>query len=183
MIDLKRQGGFCLRDRFEGLDLDHFKLVVEGQATLHAVSWAYKQVKGQKLVEMYPFLDGEGLGSAFEQYMEESRATVEKEIEMFKSEPKIHDGLRHLHTVIIPTIKLYFSIPLSEHEQHFTKDSVIRKQIKGVENEGKIHKLKNLLRLRIIFAMTTSFLSVQNHGTYCVMEIAGTITFYSDMTR
>ena len=96
MPDLRKQGGFSLRDRFKGLDLNHFKLVVEGQATLHAVSWAYKQLKGHKLVEMYPFIDAEGFAGSCEHFMNEFRSTMKKEIEVFKSEPRIQDALRHI---------------------------------------------------------------------------------------
>ena len=191
MIDLRKQGGFCLRDRFKGLDLDHFKLVIEGQATLHAVSWAFKQLKGRKLVEMYPFLGGEGFASVFEKFMDQFMSTIRKEIEVFKSEPKVHDGLSYLHTVATPATKLCFSVPLNEEEKHFTKDSVIRKPLKTVQNEGKMYQESvffNHLHSPIMTAKNLltngteyKFLpSSQNHGMCCVMGIAGAITFYFD---
>ncbi|CAG7821850.1 unnamed protein product, partial [Allacma fusca] len=49
--------GFKLRDRFLALDFDHYKLVIEAQARLHGISWAYKIKHGiKKLEDKYPFL-------------------------------------------------------------------------------------------------------------------------------
>ena len=138
MTDLRKQGGFSLRDRFKGLDLDHFKLVVEGQATLHAVSWAYKQQKGRKLRELYPFLRGAGFANMFEMFTSDYLRTIKKEIEVFKNEPRIQNGLRQLQTVAVPAAKLYYNVPLKDYEKHFTMDTVVRRPLRTVENEGKM---------------------------------------------
>ena len=56
MPDLRKSGGFRLKDRFEGWDLDHYKLVIEAQVTLHAFSWAYKCKTGKNFTEKFPIL-------------------------------------------------------------------------------------------------------------------------------
>ena len=136
MIDLRKRGGFSLGDRFKGLDLDHFKLVVEGQATLHAVSWAYKQHKGRNLSEIYPHLTGEGYADTFGMFTDQFLPAFEKEIEAFKNKPRIQDGLRQLLTIAAPVSKLYFNVPLKDGEKHLTKDTVLRNPLETVENEG-----------------------------------------------
>ena len=157
MTDLRKKGGFFLRDRFKGLDLDHFKLVVEGQATLHAVSWAYKQLKGRNLQDMYPYLCGETFASTFQTFMAEFIPTIRKEMDIFKDQPKIQAGLSYLQGVIMPATKFYFSIPLDEDEKHFTKDSVVRKPLKIVEDEGNISKTLDSRNIEL--KCTSRFLS------------------------
>ena len=55
-----------MKDRFEGLDVDHYKLVIEAQATLHAFSWAYKCKTGKKFTEKFPILKTNTFASMME---------------------------------------------------------------------------------------------------------------------
>ncbi|CAG7827557.1 unnamed protein product, partial [Allacma fusca] len=53
----KANGSYRLRDKFVGFDLNHYYLVIEAQAKLHALSWAYKCKTGtDNLTAKYPFL-------------------------------------------------------------------------------------------------------------------------------
>ena len=137
MADLRKKGGFRLRDRFEGLDFDHFKLVIESQAILHAVSWAFKQSKGKNLREMYPFLTAENLMKIMEDNVSENLKLLDAEIESFKDDSKIYEGLKYLRSVTEPLGAVYFGYSVKNSGHGYTKDTILRKPGVAIPNEGK----------------------------------------------
>lgn len=56
MTDMRKPLNFKMADRRIGLDGDHMKLTFYELATLHALSWAYKE-RNEDFLEMYPFLE------------------------------------------------------------------------------------------------------------------------------
>ena len=137
MPDLRKTGGYSLRDRFKGLDLDHFALVVEGQATLHAVSWSYKKSTGRTLLESFPVLLLDGMLEMYDQgMMDPIKASILNVKNIFKEQPRLQEGLDHIYKVAIPLSKIYYNVPLKQDELHWTKDSVLKKPAEPVPNEG-----------------------------------------------
>ena len=103
-----------MKDRFDGLDLDHYKLVVEAQATLHALSWAYKSKSGTKLSEKCPslrinafanVLEGGGKG-IFTQNLQIAEDILKND------DPERVEGLKHLNSVFWAVVKLYYDMEL-----------------------------------------------------------------------
>ena len=137
MADLRKAGGFSLRDRFKGLDLDHFSLVVEGQAIVHATSWAYKQNTGRSLLESFPFLTTDGFKDMFEKgIFDIFFDAILKLKSLFNDDPRLQDGLDYLYKVVKPISKIYYGVELEESDLHVTKDLALRNPGVTVPNEG-----------------------------------------------
>ena len=138
MTDLRKSGGFRLQDRFQGLDLDHFKLVIEAHATLHAVSWAYKVKRGvPKLLEKFPLLSTKGFQKTHENGGEDYfRQQLDVGANLFKDDAALTAGYEHLRSVFGHVPKLYNNFEIQEGEKSHTKDSILRKLPATVENEG-----------------------------------------------
>ena len=127
-----------MRDRFKGLDLDHFKLVVEGQATLHAVSWAYRHNIGRSLLEAFPFISVKQFSAMYDSGMMDMMvAGMNKIKELFPDHPRLQEGIDHLQATCKPMSKLYYELPLNDDEKHHTKDNVLKKPGVVVPNEGQ----------------------------------------------
>ena len=138
MTDLRKSGGFRLKDRFEGFDLDHYKLVIEAQATLHAFSWAYKCKTGIKFLDKFPFLNTR----AFEEMMEHGgmeffRHNLRTTEDIVKDDAALFEGVKYLDSVFWTAAKLYYGMKLKDDEKHYTKDNILRKPGPVIENEGK----------------------------------------------
>jgi hypothetical protein len=137
MPDLRKpeNGPFVLRDRFLGFDVGHYRLAIEGQAKLHAVSWAYKCSRGlESLCTEFPYLKGsDEMMESFDSFMDSGMKTVE---EMFHDRPDILKALAHLKRVCKPINRLYFGDagPGQQVEGH-TKDSIVREKGPIIENE------------------------------------------------
>ncbi|CAL8069689.1 unnamed protein product [Orchesella dallaii] len=56
MVDLRKTWGFTMADRRKGFDADHVKLAFTELATIHALSWAYRQRVESDLLKKFPFL-------------------------------------------------------------------------------------------------------------------------------
>ena len=137
MTDLRKAGGYSLRDRFKGLDLDHFALVVEGQATLHAVTWAYKHKAGQSLVGSFPEISLDGITEMFNKgIIEQFNGSILNIRSLFKESPRLQEGLDYIFKMAIPMAKLYYGVPRKDDEVHWTKESVLKKPADPVPNEG-----------------------------------------------
>jgi hypothetical protein len=137
MPDLRKpeNGPFRLRDRFLGFDLDHYKLVIESQAKLHAISWAYKTKRGLKsLIAEFPYLK-----SKFGELMQAFTPLMESNIKanelLFHDRPDILEALAHLKEVYVSVGGLYFDFNAGQDEKGHTKDTVVRKPGAIVENE------------------------------------------------
>ena len=138
MTDLRKSGGFRLKDRYEGLDLDHYKLVVEAQATLHAFSWVYKCKTGKTFTEKFPIFKTNTFANMMENGGKEWFVHHSKNAEgVIQDDPVLVGGLQHLLTVYWPSAKMYFNMELDEDEKQYTKDNVLRVPGPVVENEGK----------------------------------------------
>ena len=137
MADLRKAGGFSLSDRFKGLDLDHFSLVMEGQAKVHAVSWAYKQKMGRSLLESFPFLTVDGIKDMFDKGIFDSFfGNILKLKSLFNDDPRLQDGLDYLYKIVKPMSKIYYGIELQESDLRVTKDSALRNPGVTVPTEG-----------------------------------------------
>jgi hypothetical protein len=137
MPDLRNHsnGAFRLCDRFLGLDRDHYKLVIESQAQLHAVSWAYKSKRGiGSLYDEFPFLNND-LGKIMEPFLEVTEANINMNEEVFQDNPEILQGLAHLRSVYKSVAGFFWGCDLGQNERGHTKDNVLKKPGKTVENE------------------------------------------------
>lgn len=64
MTDLRRESGFKMANRLQGLDADHAILVVKQLATLHAHSWVFKVGQGLEYFHtVYPDMVDKTFGS------------------------------------------------------------------------------------------------------------------------
>ena len=141
MTDLRESGGYRMRDRFEGFDLDHYKLVIEAQATLHALSWAYKcKNDNVKISEKFPCLTGmQGLRKGFNKTAAEFlQPNMQAAETLVNDDPELAAGLTHLKSVLGLICRLYAGVDFIQGAKHHTKDSILRKPAPVVENEGKL---------------------------------------------
>ena len=183
MTDLRKSGGFRLKDRFEGFDLDHYKLVVEAQATLHAFSWAYKCKTGTNFSRKFPFLNINGFANMMEQGgFEFFKANLRTSEGIVKDDPVLVDGVNHLSSVFMPAAKLYFNMELKEDEKQYTKDNVLRKPGPVVENEG--NTLSQIFEfMSPPWKNHSGVILMQSHGKYCYTVIRGATTCCSGMIK
>jgi hypothetical protein len=122
----KSNGAFRLRDRFLGFDYDHYKLVIEAHATLHALSWAYKCKKGFTDFEKeFPFLkvDFGPLIKVMQPFMEMSFTQAK---ETLKEYPEAVAAVEYLHSVNESVGGLYWDFDYGQKERGHTKDNVVR---------------------------------------------------------
>ncbi|CAG7835786.1 unnamed protein product [Allacma fusca] len=136
MPDLRKpeNGPFVLRDRFLGFDLDHYLLVIEAQARLHATSWAYKSKLGKNILEEFPFLESK-LGEIFKSVVAYQDANVNTIAQLVQDSPKLKEGLSHLQTQTPSIIGLYFDCDFGQKERGHTKDNILKKPQATLDNE------------------------------------------------
>ncbi|CAG7718807.1 unnamed protein product [Allacma fusca] len=137
MPDLRKmpKGPFILRDRFLGFDLDHCMLVIENQARLHAIAWAYKSKRGHdSLHEEFPFLDNKfgELLKAFSSYTEANIRTNEA---LFHDRPEILGALEHLKSIYASVEELYYECGVNHKEKGHTKDNILKVPGEIVQDE------------------------------------------------
>ncbi|CAG7700783.1 unnamed protein product [Allacma fusca] len=134
--DLHKQGGFRLRDKFLGLDLDHYKLVIEGQAQLHAISWAYKYTRGLKnFHDNFPFLKmvhDEDMETILDILDKECHYTCEN---IVQDDYEAVKALKYLSSVAPSVMGLYFTTDCLPGSVPHTKDTILKRPVESVENE------------------------------------------------
>ncbi|CAG7831095.1 unnamed protein product, partial [Allacma fusca] len=135
--DLRKpaNGPFILRDRFLGFDLDHYKLVIENQAALHAISWAYKSKRGlDSLYEDFPVLDND-YGEMLKAFMSFTESNIKTNEELFHDRPEIVRALGHLRGTYNSAGGLYWDCDLGQKERGHTKDTILKVPGEIVEDE------------------------------------------------
>ncbi|CAG7722643.1 unnamed protein product [Allacma fusca] len=119
----KSNGGFRLRDRFLGLDLDHYKLVIEAQAKFHALSWAYKCKRGIDNFDIQP-INSSGFLTFLESCFKTSFAAAK---EILKGNTVGLNALDHLESVKESVCGLYFGSDSGPSGRGHSKDNILKK--------------------------------------------------------
>ncbi|CAG7719246.1 unnamed protein product [Allacma fusca] len=131
----KSNGEYRLRDRFLGFDLNHYYLVIEAQAKLHALSWAYKCKTGiQNLTEKFPFLKPKfEMMIRMMQPLIDANFLVSKQI--LVDHPEEVKAIEYLQSIQKSSGGLYWNFEYGQTELGHTKDNVLKKPLPSVENE------------------------------------------------
>lgn len=121
-----------MADRIEGLDKDHILLVIHQIATLHALSWCFKEIEGlDKLSSSYPLLIdtmyGEFFENSFKPVMDSviaSTLTVLEE-ELGSSDP-VYKGIKKLCSYDVFEMLNEFSSPKGVNEREMENKLRVR---------------------------------------------------------
>jgi len=134
-------------DKFQAYDLAHYRLIIESQATFHALSWAFKCKHGLKdFKSQYPVLKQEAMIGSLQYFKPLMTSNVLIAKSMAKKEDwvesvQILDGLERLmsNDKMMRTMLLYYDQIL---DVEFTKDKILRVPGVIVENEGNFKLFK-----------------------------------------
>ncbi|CAG7831343.1 unnamed protein product, partial [Allacma fusca] len=125
----KSNGEYRLRDRFLGFDLNHYYLVIEAQAKLHALSWAYKSKTGiQSLTGKFPFLKQHfDIMIKMVQPLTDANFLMCKQI--LKDHPAEVKAIEYLQTIQKSSGGLYWSFEYGQTALGHTKDNILKKPL------------------------------------------------------
>jgi len=113
MSDVRKEYGYKMADRQQGLNAAHMFMVVKELARIHALSWGYKQLnKSNDITEHFPFLRAEASDATMDMFMKIIESNIGMTIDAIKDEvcAGAIQGFERLRSNLKPVMMAFYSL-------------------------------------------------------------------------